>query len=82
MQDHAKLTVRDFDPDHIILDCGTNGPNSDRTSSQIAREIIDPALSLKSGKNKTSILLQTPRSCKLNNKTIEMNNPSTNMCSH
>ena len=51
MHDHVKPTVRDFDPDHIILHCGTNDPNSDRTSSQIAREIIDTALSLKSDKN-------------------------------
>ena len=28
MHDHVKLTIRDFDPDNIILHCGTN---SDRT---------------------------------------------------
>ena len=61
MHDHVKPTVRDFDPDHIILHRGTNDLNSDRTSSQIAREIIDLAFSLKSDKNKT------PRSDKLNN---------------
>ena len=36
MHDHVKPTVRDFDPDYIILHCGTNDPNFDRTSSQIA----------------------------------------------
>ena len=55
MYDNAKPTVRDFDPDHIILHCGTNDLYSDRTSGQIAREIIDRALSLKSDKNKRSI---------------------------
>ena len=80
--DHAKPTVRDFDPNHIILHCGTNNPNSDRTSSQIAREIIDPALSLKSDKNKIPISLLTPRSDKLNNKAGEVNNRLINMCSH
>ena len=74
MHDHVKPTVRDFDPDHIILHCGTNYPNSDRTSSQIAREIIDPATSLKSDKNKISISLLTPRCDKLNNKASEVNN--------
>ena len=71
MHDHAKPTVRDFDPDHIILH-----------SSQIAKEIIDLALSLKSEKNRISISLLTPRSDKLNNKASEVNNRLTNMCSH
>ena len=75
-------SVRDFDPDHIILHCGTNDPNSDKTSSQIAREIIDPATSLKSDKNKISISLLTPRCDKLNNKASEVNNRLINMCSH
>ena len=44
MHDHTKSTVRDFDPDYIILHCGTNDPNSDRKSSQIAGEIIDRSL--------------------------------------
>ena len=74
MHDHAKPTVRDFDPDHIILHCGTNDLNSDRTSSQIAKEIIDLALSLKSNKNRISISLLTRRSDKLNS--------LINMCSH
>ena len=59
--DHAKANVQDFNPDHIILHSRTN---SGRTSSQIAREITDLALSLKSDKNKASIPLLTPRSDK------------------
>ena len=82
MHDHAKPTVRDFDPDHIILHCGTNDLNSDRTSSQIAKEIIDLALSLKSEKNRISVSLLTPRSDKLNNKANEVNNRLINMCCH
>ena len=74
MHDHAKPTVRDFDPDHIILHCGTNDSNSDRTSSQIAKEIINIALSLKPDKYRISISLLTPRSDKLNNKASEVNN--------
>ena len=81
MQNHVKPTVRDFDLDHI-LHCGTNDPNSDRASSQIAREIIDLATSLKSDKNKISISLLTPRCDKLNNKASEVNNRLINTCSH
>ena len=65
-----------------MLHCGTNDLNSDRTSSQIAREIIDLATSLKSDKNKISISLLTPRCDKLNNKASEVNNRLINMCSH
>ena len=60
----------------------TNDLNPDRTSSQIAREIIDLAISLKSDKNNISISLLTPRSDKLNNKASEMSNRLINMCSH
>ena len=48
MYNHAKPTIRDLEPDNIILRCGTNGLSSNRASSQIAREIIDLAFSLKS----------------------------------
>ena len=82
MHGHAKPTVRDFDPDHIILHCGTKDLNSERTSSQISRQIIDLALSLKSDKNKISISLLTPRSDKLNNKASEVNNLLINICSN
>ena len=82
MHDHAKPTVRDFDPDHIILHCETNNLNSNRTSSQIAREIIGLSLSLKSDKNKISFSLLTPRSGKLKNKASELSNRLINMCSH
>ena len=84
MRDHAKPTVRDFDPDHITLHCGTNELNSDRTStSQIAWKIID--LALKTDKNKISISLITPNyqaGDKLKNKASEVNNRLINMCSH
>ena len=82
MHDHAKPTVRDFDLNHILLHCGRNILNSDRTSSQIAKEIIDLALSLKSEKNRISISLLTPRSDKLNDEASEVNNHLINMCSH
>ena len=82
MYDHAKPTVRDFDPDHILLHCGTNDLNSNRTSVQIAREIIDLALSLKFDENKISILLLTSPGDKLNNQASEVNNRLINMCSH
>ena len=81
MLDHAKPAVRDFNPDHIVLHCATNDLNFDRRSIQIAIEITNLALSLKSDKNKISFSLLTPRSEKSNNKASEVNSRLMNMCS-
>ena len=53
--------VGDFNPDDIILHCGTNDLNSERRASQITRSIIELALSLKSKDNKISVSLIVPR---------------------
>ena len=70
---HAKPAVQDFNPNNIILHCGTNDFNSDRKFSQIAKDILDLTLSMK-GKNKISISLLTSRTDKSNNKASEVNN--------
>ena len=80
MHDHVKPTVRGFNPDHIILHCGTNDLNSGRTASQIARSIIELALSLKSKDNKISVSLIVPRNDNLNNKASEVNCRLVHMC--
>ena len=46
MQHHVEPTVRNSDQDHIILQCGTNDMNSEKRFSQIAKEIIELALSV------------------------------------
>ena len=71
MHDHVKPTVRDFNPDHIILHCGTNDLSSERTASQIAKSIIELALSLKSKDNKISISLIVPRNDNLITKPVK-----------
>ena len=80
MHDHVKPTVRYFNPDHIILHCGTNDLNAERTASQIARSIIELALSLKSSDNKISISLIVPRNDNLSNKASEVNSRLVHMC--
>ena len=47
MYHHVKPTIRDMSPDHVILRFGTNDWNSGKASSQVARSIIDLAVSLK-----------------------------------
>ena len=41
MQDHVKSTVRDINPQQIILYVGTNDLKTELTASQIAESIID-----------------------------------------
>ena len=72
MHDHMKPTVRDVNPDYIILHCGTNDLNSEQKASQITRSIIELALSLKSRDNKISVSLIVPRNDNLNNKVSEV----------
>ena len=47
MYDHAKPTIRELNPQHIILHVGTNNLNSEKTASQISNSILDLANSLK-----------------------------------
>ena len=47
MQDHVKPTIRDINPQQIILHVGTNDLKTERTASQIAETIIDLSISLK-----------------------------------
>ena len=58
MYDHAKPTIREINPEHIILHVGTNDLNLEKAASQIANSVIELANSLKnktnSVKNKTT----------------------------
>ena len=80
MYDHVKPTIREFNPNHIILHVGTNELKSSKTASQISRSVIDLALSLKSETNAVTISLIVPRKDNLNNKAQEVNSRLINMC--
>ena len=80
MHDHLKPTIRDFNPDHIILHCRTDDLSFEQTASQIAKSIIELALSLKSKDNKILISLIVPKNDSLNNKANEVNCHLVHMC--
>ena len=80
MYDHAKPTIREVNPEHIILHVGTNDLNSEKTSSQISNSMIDLANSLKNETNNIHVSLIVPRNDNLNNKVKEVNNRLINMC--
>ena len=78
--DHIKPTIREFNPNHIILHVGTNELKSSKTASQISRSVIDLALSLKSETNAVMISLIVPRKDNLNNKVQEVNSRLIHVC--
>ena len=80
MYDHVNPTIREFNPNHIILHVGTNKLKSSKTHSQMSRSVIDLALSLKSETNAVTISLIVPRKDSLNNKAKEVNSQIVNMC--
>ena len=69
-----------MNPENIILHIGTNDLNSGKTSSQIARSIIDLDVSLKANTNTITIFFITPQNDHLNNKASKVNDLLVNMC--
>ena len=80
MNDYVKPTLRDFNPEYMILHVGTNDLNSERTASQIAKSRIDLGQPLKTDTNTITISLIVPRYDNLNNKASEVNGRLVNMC--
>ena len=73
MYDHAKPTIRELNPEHIILDVGTNNISTEKTASPISKSILDLAISLKNETNTIHVSLIVLRNDHLNNKVNEVN---------
>ena len=80
MTDHVKATLRDINPDHIILHAATNDLRTENTASQIAKATIDLATSLKNDDNTVTMSGIVPRLDDLNNKANEVNRHLVLMC--
>ena len=80
MYDHSRPTIREFDPEYIILAIGTNDLTTEKKSSEIAKSIIDLAASLKSNRNEIVISLIVPRGDALSSKASEVNDRLRHMC--
>ena len=82
MQDHVKPTIRDRNPQQIILHVGTNDLKTERTASQITKCIIDICISLKKNENTIAVSGIAPRLDELNNKAAEVSNRLELMYKH
>ena len=80
MTDHVKPTLRDINPDHIILHAGTNNVRTENTPSRIAKAPIDLATSPKNDDNTVTLSGIVPRLEELNNKVNEVNHRLVLMC--
>ena len=80
MYDHSKPTLREFNPEKIIVHVGTNDLNSCNKSSKIARSIISLAKELKNEENEIIVSLIVPRNDNLNNKVNEVNDRLRHLC--
>ena len=79
MYDHVKPTIREFNPNHIILHVGTNELKSSKTASQISKSVIELTLSLKSETNLVTISLTVSRKVSQNDKVQEVKSRIINM---
>ena len=80
MKDYAKPSIRENDPDHVILHLGTNELNSELLPERIAKSVSDVAKNIKSEKRSVSISGVVPRNDDLNNKVLEVNKELSRMC--
>ena len=73
MYDHAKPTITELNPEHIILHVGTNDLNTEKTSQSSFK--VNLANSLKNETNTIHVSLIVPRNDRLNTKVNEVNSP-------
>ena len=80
MTGHVKSTLRDINPDHVILHAGTNDLRTKNTASQIAKATIDLATSLKNDDNTVTASGIVLSLDDLNNNANEVNSRLVLMC--
>ena len=80
MTDHVKPTLRDINPNHIVLHTGTNDLRTENTASQIEKATIDLAISLKNDGDTVTVSGIVPRLDELSNKANEVSRRLVLMC--
>ena len=81
MKDYMKPSLRE-NPDHFILNLGTNDLNTEKSPELIAKSIVDLATTLKGSSRHVSVSSITGRgdNSNLNGKGCEVNAHLTEMC--
>ena len=77
---HYAVPSLEYEPDQVILHIGTNELRSNKTTDDIANEIIDLALSMKQNNNDVKISGIIPRGDNLNDKANDVNCILKSLC--
>ena len=72
MGDYIRPSLR-YNPDHIVIHCGTNDLKSNKDAAEIANEIIELANNAKTDSNAVTVSGIIPRRDALNDKVIKVN---------
>ena len=80
MTEHVKSTLRDINPDHIVLNPSTNVLRTEKAGSQTENVIIDLGTSLKNNGNTITASRIVPCLDELNNKDDEVHRHLVLMC--
>ena len=80
MTDHIKPTLREINPDHIVLHAATNDLRTENIASQIAKATLDLATSFKIDGKTVTVSGIVPRLDEWNNKANELNGRLMLMC--
>ena len=80
MTEHVKPTLQDINPDHIVLQAGTNDLRTENIASHIAKATIELATYLKNDGNTVTVSGIAPRLDELNYKANEVNRRLVLMC--
>ena len=81
MVDHVKPTLRNNKPDHVNLHAGANDLRTQKTTSQIAKSIMDLTTALQNNGNLVIVSGIVPRFDNLIYNATEVNNRLVLMCS-
>ena len=79
LKDHMKPPLRE-NPDHFVLQIGTNDLNSDRWPELIAKSIADTGSSLKNDSHDVSVSIIVVRNDKFKGKTPQVNKKLGKIC--
>jgi len=80
MKDYMKPTLRENDPDHILLHVGTNELSSDKEPELIAKSIIDLGKPIKKKNCGFSVSGIIPRNDEWNEKASQVNDNLRSLC--
>ena len=80
MKDYVKHSIRENNPDHVIIHVDTNELDSERQADVIAKSFIDVAKGIRTNTCTASISGVVRRNDNFNNKALDVNDELAKMC--